>query len=274
MTVGVAVNQRFLATSQAQSARDWDQLLAHQVDLLLADELPLLAGFPAWREARRVLDAGCGNGYYLSRVAAFFPEKEFVGIDISNELIVAARQAHPDHAFIAGDFFTADIEPADVVLMRFLVQHLRDFRAVLRGAARALKPGGTLVIIESDMSRSEIRPLPGAFHRMLLAYHEASASEGGLKAELLADVRKLICETNEPWGVVAEYEAHTSRVGPFDDGKLVRVFLKWVDLAERSGMFAFDFGSVRAELDDWWRNPAAFVSLATRMFFLQPRPLV
>ncbi|MGD9737860.1 MAG: trans-aconitate 2-methyltransferase [Bauldia sp.] len=269
----VAANQRFLATKQSQSARDWDQLLAHQVDLLLADELPLLRSLPAWREARRVIDAGCGNGYYLSRVASFFPEKDYVGVDISKELIEAAREAHPEHAFAAGDFFAADMEPADVVIMRFLVQHLRDFRAVLQGAARALRPGGTLIIIESDMSRSEIRPIPGAFHRMLLAYHKASASEGSLKTELLTDVRKLICDADEPWSLAAEYEAHTSRVGPFDDGKLVSVFLKWVDLAERSAMFAFDFDSVRAELAQWSRNPAAFVSLATRLFVLEQRSL-
>lgn len=273
MNVAVKANQRFLDTKAEQSAQDWDQLLAHQVDLLLADELMVLRDVPAWRDARRVIDAGCGNGYYLSRLAGFYPDKDYVGVDISAELIAAARLQNPQHEFLTGDFLTADVAPADVVVMRFLVQHLKDFPSILQGAERMLKPGGTLIIIESDMSRSEIRPVPGAFHRMLLAYHVASASQGGLKTELLTDVRKLVADSNRNWAVTGEQEARTVRVGPFCDSKLVSVFLKWVDLAERSAMFAFDFASVRDELALWAKQPAAFVSLSTRLFVLEPRPL-
>lgn len=273
MNVAVKANERFLDTGVEQSARDWDQLLAHQVDLLLADELLLLRGLPSWRDARRVIDAGCGNGYYLSRLAGFFPDKEYVGVDISPELVATAAHCNPQHSFVTGDFFALDVAPADVVVMRFLVQHLQNFGAILRGAERALKPGGTLVIIESDMSRSEIRPVPEAFHRMLLAYHMASAAEGGLKTELLTDIGTLIADSNEPWRLQAEHEARTVRVGPFTDSKLLSVFGKWVDLAERSQMFPFDFGGVRRELAAWAAAPSSFVSLSTRIFVLEPQRL-
>lgn len=273
MNVAVAPNKRFLDTTARQSADDWDQLLAHQVDLLFADELLMLRGLPAWTSARRVIDAGCGNGYYLSRLAAFFPEKEYLGIDISPELTAAAAIHHPELTFETGDFFSVDAEPADVIVMRFLVQHLKDFGEILRGAECMLRPGGSLIIIESDLSRSEIRPMPPGFLRMLIAYATASASQGGLKGELLTNIGKLIADTNQPWDVTVEHEAHTVRVGPFEDGKLVSVFGKWVDLAERSAMFAFDFDGVRAELCSWSRQSASFVNLSTRMFVLEPRAL-
>src|SRR5690606_26281565 len=119
---------------------------------------------------------------YLAELSSFFPEKRYLGIDISPELIAAAALRHPSLDFVATDFFAAKAEPADAIMMRFLVQHLGDFGAVLRGARRLLRPGGALIIIEADLGRSIVRPLPSAFHQMLLTYNEASAADGGFKA--------------------------------------------------------------------------------------------
>jgi hypothetical protein len=160
-------------------------------------------------------------------------------------------------------------EPADLIVMRFLVQHLGDFGAILRRAKALLRPGGSLLVVEADLARSHIGPPPGTFLRMLGAYNKASAADGGIKGALLADPAGLVASTGTPWSVTG-HQAMTARVGPFAGGKLIRVFEYWVDLAERSEMFVFDFAAVRAELAAWGGQPASFVSLATRFFVLKP----
>jgi hypothetical protein len=133
-----------------------------------------------------------------------------------------------------------------------------------------LRPRGALIIIEGDLSRSTVRPLPPAFYRMLTTYQRVSVADGGLKERLLGDVEALIENTGEPWRLATTRENGTALVGPFCGGHVDKVFGKWVDLAEGSNMFAFDFASVRRELAEWGRQSSAFVNFVTRMFVLEP----
>ncbi|MCW5718025.1 MAG: methyltransferase domain-containing protein [Bauldia sp.] len=270
MTAFHESNRRFPAPADHRSAEDWNSLLEHQADVTLADELTLFQSTPEWLAARSVIDAGCGNGYFLSRIAAYFPEKDYLGIDISPELIDLARRNHPRRTFIAGDYFTAAPGRAEIVLMRFLVQHLSDFGAVLRRSADLLLPGGALVIVESDLARSQILPQPRTFLTMLVEHQRVSALSGSVRTRLLAAADDLVRSTCEPWRLVATRETTTAKAGPFAGSKLLAVFRFWVDLAERSGTFAFDFDAVRRDLAQWGEQEAACVSLATRMFVLSP----
>ncbi len=270
MNVEVAANKRFLDTTASQSAHDWDELLTSQVDLSIASELSMLLRFDGWMGARTVIDAGCGNGHYLAELKSFFPEKHYLGVDVSPELIATAAHRHVDIDFVEADFFALDADPADAVIMRFLVQHLGDFGSILKQARRLLAPGGSLVIIEADLARSLVWPLPATFYRMLDTYGRVSTADGGLKARLLGDVEGLIADTGEAWHVSATRECATPLVGPFAGHPLEVVFGKWVDLAERSAMFAFDFPAVRAELKRWANEPKSVVNLVTRMFVLEP----
>ena len=73
MNVDVAANKRFLDTSTQQSSADWDELLVSQVDLSIASEFNILLRIDKWNRASRVIDAGCGNGYYLAKTTAVLP---------------------------------------------------------------------------------------------------------------------------------------------------------------------------------------------------------
>lgn len=87
---------------------------------------------------------------------------------------------------------------------------------------------------------------------------------------LLADIDRLVASTGEHWAV-DQHQVMTRRIGPFADSKLLQVFLRWVDLAERSAMFVFDFAGVRDELAAWGLARASSVNLATRIFVLKPQ---
>src|SRR5262245_2592813 len=118
----------FLDTSTRDAAGRWDDLLTLQVDLFLQHAADHLATLPAWRKAKRVVDVGCGNGYYLSRLSARHPGKSFVGIDVSPELIAAAKERHGERGlrFERRDFLREGAPAADLIILRFVLQHLPD----------------------------------------------------------------------------------------------------------------------------------------------------
>ena len=100
------------------------------------------------RPGTRVLDVGCGNGFtcgeFLKRGCTV------VGIDLSEQGIGQARQAHPKGRFEllpADDQVLARLNetPFDLVISTEVVEHLYDPRSYAHGCFAALKPGGRFI---------------------------------------------------------------------------------------------------------------------------------
>jgi 2-polyprenyl-3-methyl-5-hydroxy-6-metoxy-1,4-benzoquinol methylase len=96
----------------------------------------------------RVLDVGCGNGFSCGQFLA--RGCRVVGIDLSEQGITQARQAHPDGRFevLAADENVLENlgeAPFDLVISTEVVEHLYAPRAWANGCFHALKPGGSLI---------------------------------------------------------------------------------------------------------------------------------
>ena len=185
-----------LDTSSTPALRRWDELLGLQVDAFFSHELEFLYTFAPWQRAASVLDAGCGNGCYLARLHRSFPDKRYVGIDLSPSLIerAKARWQGDGIEFAVDDFFALHEPQAfDLIVMRFIVQHLEDFGAILDQAARTLRPGGGLFIIEPDLIHSVNVPETPVFETLFRAFEKQSAENGRLRARL-DDLPDLIAE--------------------------------------------------------------------------------
>lgn len=102
---------------------------------------------------RCVLDVGCGTGYALRLLAARLPQaREFLGVDAAPKMVEAARSASCDKRlnFVRG---TAEQLPTgdgayDLVVSTTSFDHWADQGAGVRECARALAPGGTLVLTD------------------------------------------------------------------------------------------------------------------------------
>jgi 2-polyprenyl-3-methyl-5-hydroxy-6-metoxy-1,4-benzoquinol methylase len=92
-----------------------------------------------------LLDAGCGDCHWMSRVD--LSGIKYVGIDVVPELIVMNRRHHarPGWSFDIGDVTRDPLPRADVILCRDCLIHLPD-EDVLRALANFRRSGATHLI--------------------------------------------------------------------------------------------------------------------------------
>ncbi len=115
---------------------------------LLIDALPLESDFV-------VADIGAGTGYFSFRIAERVPEGQVIAVDIQPEMldIIRARQAEGAPGNVVpklGRIDDTGLGPASVDLI-LLVDAYHEFshpREMGQSMVQALKPGGTLVLVE------------------------------------------------------------------------------------------------------------------------------
>jgi len=258
---------RLLDTTNARGLGIWHDVLTLQVDVFVAAEIAAFGGSSAWQAAGTVLEAGCGNGRYLAALSRAFPDKRYVGIDRSEELVeLANAYRNQRRRFEVADFLDGlEVGTFDAVIMRFVVQHLSDLGALLDRTAAYLRPGGTLFVIEPDLARSTNTPPTPRFAAMLAEYARLAADRGRLRVQL-AQLPALI-SAMPGWEVVRDIAINVQNYGPFTGSDILRLYRSWTDLCEQQGAFAptFDFAGVRGELDRWARPNTSRSRIGLRM---------
>lgn len=104
-----------------------------KTDLNEASILEMIRGIPA--DAKRLLDVGCGRGYFLSRVAEARPDLELVGSDVVDKL------AYQGMRLVAGNIESLPFEDRsfDVVTCSHTLEHIVDPSAAIRELKRVAK---------------------------------------------------------------------------------------------------------------------------------------
>jgi SAM-dependent methyltransferase len=160
-----------------------------------------------------ILDAACGTGQHLQRIAAMGSRP--IGLDFSRGMLRVARQRLPRVPLVCADlegdlpFLTEDF---DAVLCALVGEHLRDLPAFFRGALAALKSGGRLVFsvfhpvlvaagIEANFECAGVEYRLGAERRSVEDYLNAAGDVGfrRLSWQEFAGDERLVREI--PWAV-------------------------------------------------------------------------
>lgn len=116
---------------------------------------------------QRVLDLGGGTGRY----SELFPG-EVVVADVSKEMLLTASEKRPRLRLARSDAANLPFAPAtfDAVVVTDAFHHFGDHAGVLREVGRVLKPDGSLVLQEFDVSRVAGK-LVRFFERHVLRFH-------------------------------------------------------------------------------------------------------
>ena len=183
----------------------------------------------------RVLDVGCGAGQTTRDVARIAVEGSVAGIDVSDELLQAARQRSADEglrnvAFERGD---AQVHPFpaahfDLCISRFGVMFFANPVAAFANIGRAMRPGARLVLMV--WQNRERNPWSAAIQQALAQDNAPPASGGAFSlADRAATTRLLgdagfdsmaFAEVREPVFYGSTVDAAFAAVaGLFDSGK-------------------------------------------------------
>ena len=113
----------------------------------LSDYLPVSA---------RVLDAGCGPGRELQRIARKVPEGEVVGIDLSKGMVISAHRSARAHGIRNVAFVQSDVgdlpeefsNQFDVIDSCLAHHHYPEPSTATIAILRCLRPGGVYCVVD------------------------------------------------------------------------------------------------------------------------------
>ena len=133
----------------SQSARHYDVRWA---DYVARSHGPALAQVPPTFSGR-LLDAGCGTGSLLARLAKQCPAAQLVGIDLTREMLTVARSRLSRSVGLAAatlESLPFDTGSIDWVVSTSVLHFAPSPAAALRELARVLVPGGQLLVTDWD----------------------------------------------------------------------------------------------------------------------------
>lgn len=129
-----------IAQSFSRAATHYDDVahLQREVGEQLLAQLPSFCVPP-----ERVLDLGCGTGYFIDRLQQHYQPSDLLGIDIAEGMLTVAKRRH------RGSYLCADAEhlplasgSVDLIFANLSIQWCEHYEALFAEAYRVLKPGG------------------------------------------------------------------------------------------------------------------------------------
>jgi SAM-dependent methyltransferase len=168
----------------------------------------------------RWLDVGTGHGHFCLAARSVHPDATFDGLDLSESIEEACRTGWVDHGH-RGLFpdVAPDIEGRyDVVSMFHYLEHTTDPEAEVAAAARALAPGGLLVIEVPNPESRFGRALGKWWGPLMQPQHLNLVSEGNLVGLLethgFESVRRIGPAAHQPCDLVFGLYLFLNHVAP------------------------------------------------------------
>jgi ubiquinone/menaquinone biosynthesis C-methylase UbiE len=162
------------------------------------------------------LDIGSGPGVYLSAIAQnkYFKGYDFVGMDISKDMITYAQLSYPNISWKQGNAYDTGFadNSVSVVHAGFLFIHLSNPELALMEIYRILKPGGVLYILDVNDSTFEG---PNPIKRMIQKHKDIY--EGN--RDILLELPKLA--QNQNLELIQKYHITADNTGKENEVKVM-----------------------------------------------------
>lgn len=102
-----------------------------------------------------LLDAGCGTAPMLSLLTEKYPERHYIGLDLTPRMIEKAKEKGLSHTtFVVGDCenLPFDANSFDVIICSQSFHHYPNPQAFFHSVERVLRPGGRLILRDNTAS--------------------------------------------------------------------------------------------------------------------------
>jgi ArsR family transcriptional regulator len=177
----------------ARNAHAWDEIRSMQVADAAVEAAILEAVGPNPFDA--FLDLGTGTGRLIELLDGRWARA--LGVDLSHDMLAVAR-AHLDRAGISnvqvrqGDIYALNLprDSFDVVTIHQVLHYLDDPAKAIREAARVLRPGGRLIVVDLAPHGHEFLREDHAHRRLGFAHQEVERwlEQAGLVTERITDL--------------------------------------------------------------------------------------
>ena len=117
------------------------------------------------RDSGRILDLGCGTGFFLAELEEQHPGS--VGLDISHDMLKVSGEYVPGARLVTGDAERLPFKPGsfDVVFCKGSLHHTRDHVGFLTHCRNALGDDGVLIMSEPCNDNPLIRAARALLYR-------------------------------------------------------------------------------------------------------------
>lgn len=148
--------------------------LAWMNQLLNDQELDAIAP----RGDERALELGAGTGIFASALAQRLARGSVLALELDEQQLARARAETRHRSNVElrqGDVYSPPLWPEewgsfDLVHARFLLEHLTEPQRAVSVMARAVRPGGRVVLVDDDHDTLRLWPAAPAFERLWRAY--------------------------------------------------------------------------------------------------------
>lgn len=208
----------------------------------------------------RVLDVGCGPGFYISELLERVgPEGSVVGVDVSADMLAVAAEraeAHPNAEFHQAPATTLPVasESIDRTVCVQVLEYVEDVPGALREMHRVLCPGGRLVLWDVDWATVSWHANNHGLMRRALAAFDKHLVHPSLPQTLNAHLREAGFEN-------VEMEAHafaTNELIPDAYGGALVSMLK---------NYVVEHNAMSPEDATAWRDEQRTLAAQNRFFF-------
>jgi ubiquinone/menaquinone biosynthesis C-methylase UbiE len=128
------------------------------LDFRRADECNRVIDWLDPGAGERVLDVGCGDGYYGHRIAGLGAQVDAIDANRDRVACASRRHPHPNVAYhhMTADALTFEDERFDKVVSICVLEHIQDDVRALSEMFRVLRRGGRLVLSCDSLSNAGI----------------------------------------------------------------------------------------------------------------------